>query len=100
MTNKLGIKSNYWLPRKLSEGNCANRERICRQLIDMHDVNNFLLRVVTVDERDLGLWVHILDRAYHNRSWFGHGDNPTTSVKERQCNNAGGNYLENLNDSD
>ena len=70
---------NRWLPHRLSEGNRANQERICCQLLDMFNENNFLNRIVTEDE----CWVYWRsNRSYHNRSWFGPDDQPTTSVRQ------------------
>ena len=67
--------SNRWLPHSLSNENRANRERICGVLINKFRNNNFLSRIVTVDEA----WVYWTnDRTYHNRSWFGSGETPNT----------------------
>ena len=41
---------NRWLPHSLSNENRANRERICGVLINKFRNNNFLIRIVTVDE--------------------------------------------------
>ena len=70
---------NRWLPHRLSDENRANREGVCGQLLHMFNENNFLNRIITVDE----CWVYWRnDRSYHNRSWFGPDDQPTTSVRQ------------------
>ena len=75
---------NRWLPHSLSNENRANRERICGVLINKFRNNNFLSRIVTVDEA----WVYWTnDRTYHNRSWFGSGDTPNTSVMRSPMTN-------------
>ena len=64
---KMGKKylCNTWLPHKLTDENCANREQTCNILLNMHQTNNFLRRIVTVDE----IWIYWeFDRSYHNRS--------------------------------
>lgn len=73
--------ANRWLPHLLSKENKANRERICGDLLAMYQRNNFLSRLITVDE----IWVYWdnADRPYHNRSWYGDGDQATTSI--RRC---------------
>jgi len=68
---------NRWLPHHLSDNNRANRVSTCQELLDMFRQRNFLRSIVTVDE----VWIYwVNDRSYHNRSWFGAGDTPTTSV--------------------
>lgn len=73
--------ANRWLPHLLSEENKANRERICGELLSMHQRNDFLTQLITVDE----VWVYWdnANRSYHDRSWYGAGDQPTTSI--RRC---------------
>lgn len=83
---KMGKKylCNRWLPHKLTEENCANRERVCNILLNMFHNNNFLARIITVDE----IWIYWeSDRSYHNRSWFGSGDMPTTSIRPTRMTN-------------
>ena len=70
---------NRWLPHKLTEENKANRERICSELLTMHDQSSFLHQIITVDEVWL-MWDNG-GTSYHNRSWFGAGDQPTTSIR-------------------
>ena len=75
---------NKWLPHKLTAENKATRQRICGELLVRFNANDFLSRIVTVDET----WV-VWDntgRSYHNRSWYGAGDNPTTSVIPKLTN--------------
>ena len=76
-THLIGMGKKYlcnrWLPHFLTDEHLANRERICGLLLNKFDENNFLRRIVTVDEA----WVYWKnDRSYHNRSWFGAGDTP------------------------
>ena len=42
--------ANRWLPHFLSDENKANRERICGELLAMHQRNDFLSQLITVDE--------------------------------------------------
>jgi histone-lysine N-methyltransferase SETMAR len=80
---KMGKKflCNRWLAYSLSDDNKRNRMRICNELLDMHRRNNFLSRIITVDETWI-FWKN--ERSYLNKSWFGSGDQPTTSVRQNK----------------
>lgn len=49
---KMGLRylSCKWVPHEMSEANKANRMRICNELLAKFSANNFLPRLITVDE--------------------------------------------------
>ena len=68
--------ANRWLPHFLSDENKANRERICGELLAMLQWNDILSQLITVHE----VWVcwDNANQSYHNRSWYGASDQPTS----------------------
>lgn len=71
---------NAWLPHNLTNENKAARERICGDLLNMFEENNFLPRLITVDET----WIYWdTKKSYHNRSWYGTGDSIPGCVSQQ-----------------
>ena len=70
---------NKWVPHKLSEANKENRVAVCQRLLDMYNQNNFLNKIITVDES----WIYWgnIGHGKLNRSWRGTGDEPTFTPK-------------------
>lgn len=71
---------NIWVPHQLSDANKTNRINTCQQLLRMHQHDDFLCRIVTVDE----CWVYWdnIGRGKKNRSWRGSGDEPTFATRQ------------------
>ncbi|XP_065658164.1 histone-lysine N-methyltransferase SETMAR-like [Hydra vulgaris] len=70
---------NIWVPNELTESAKAKRVEICSQLLEMYEKNNFLPRLVTVDE----VWIYWENIGTHtHRSWVGAGDDPVTEVRQ------------------
>jgi histone-lysine N-methyltransferase SETMAR len=69
---------NVWIPYSLTDANKAKRMATCNDLLKMFKRNNFLHRIVTVDE----MWVYWENECSHtHRSWRGSGDEPTTETR-------------------
>lgn len=69
---------NCWVPHKLSEANKLTRKRICQQLLDMYERNDFLSQLVTSDE----IWIYWdNDGAFNNKSWREPTENPLAIPK-------------------
>lgn len=69
---------NVWIPYELTESAKAKRLEICSQLLEMYEKNNFLPRLVTVDE----VWIYWENTGSHtHRSWVGPADEPVTEVR-------------------
>jgi histone-lysine N-methyltransferase SETMAR len=70
---------NVWVPCELTESAKAKRVEICSQLLEMYEKNNFLPRLVTVDE----VWIYWENTGTHtHRSWVGAGDDPVTEARQ------------------
>lgn len=70
---------NTWVPHQLTDANKTNRINICQQLLGMYQRDDFLNRIITVDES----WIY-WDNVGHgklNRSWRGSGDEPTFATR-------------------
>lgn len=76
---------NIWVPHRLTEVNKLCRKTICQKLLAMHRNNDFLMRLITVDE----VWVYWKtdERSYHNRSWVTPGGDGVTSVMRSSMTN-------------
>ena len=79
--HRLGLKYmvNTWVPHRLTDANKLNRKTVCQNLLKMYENNDFLMRLVTVDE----CWIYWENdqRSYHNRSWVDPKGDNTTAVK-------------------
>lgn len=75
---KLGFtcKRTRWVPHNLSQQNKLNRVVICQQLLEQHNTNPFLDRLVTQDEK----WILYIN-VQCKREWSLKGHNPSTSAK-------------------
>ncbi|XP_065658602.1 histone-lysine N-methyltransferase SETMAR-like [Hydra vulgaris] len=70
---------NIWVPYELTESAKTKRVEICSQLLEMYEKNNFLPRLVTVDE----VWIYCENTDTHtHRLWVGAGDDPVTEVRQ------------------
>lgn len=69
---------NKWIPYRLSEANKLRRKNVCEALLSQCEHNNFLLRLITVDE----VWIYWEndERSRSNRSWVTPGGDGVTSV--------------------
>jgi len=70
---------NRWIPHNLSEANKALRKTICEDLLTQVNKNDFLMRLITVDE----IWVYWKNsqRPYLNRAWATPGGDGITAVR-------------------
>jgi histone-lysine N-methyltransferase SETMAR len=69
---------NVWIPYELTETAKAKRREICSQLLEMYEKNNFLPRLVTVDE----IWIYWENTGSHtHRSWVGATDEQVTEAR-------------------
>lgn len=72
--------ANVWVPHVLTEAAKEKRMSVCEKLLAMYRSNNFLHRIVTVDE----MWVFWENTSsYTHKSWRGSGDEPATESKVR-----------------
>ena len=64
---KMGKKYlvNTWVPHTLTPDNCQKRVNVCTNLLRLYETNNFLMRLITVDE----CWIYWENAtsSYHNR---------------------------------
>ena len=69
-----------WVPHALSQGNKESRVKICNELLVKFASNNFLPRLITVDE----IWIIWTNEGTYKqtRCWAG-GDTPITNNVSR-----------------
>ena len=83
---KMGKKHlmNTWVPYRLTDANKDLRMEVCEELLAMYHQNDFLMRLITVDE----CWIYWQndEKSYHNRAWVTPGGDGTTSVRSKLTN--------------
>jgi len=78
--DKLGYKKklDIWIPHDLSEKNLINRISICEYLLKRNEMEPFLKRMITGDEK----WIRY-DNNVRKRSWSKKDEAPQTIAKPR-----------------
>ena len=74
---------NSWVPHMLSDAQKANRKEICEELLAKYHRNNFLHRLITVDES----WIYWEgSTSYHHKSWRGSEDETVAEARRTLTN--------------
>ncbi|XP_023230347.1 histone-lysine N-methyltransferase SETMAR-like [Centruroides sculpturatus] len=76
--HQLGMvsKADVWVPHELTEKNLIDRISACDSLLKRNEIDPFLKRIITGDEK----WI-VYNNVKRKRSWCKHGDAPSTSAK-------------------
>ena len=69
-------KSGAWVPHQLTEDNMATRYNICTSLLTRNNIESFLNRIITGDEK----WI-LYDNVKKKRQWVDRGEEPEPTAK-------------------